>query len=80
MAFAGTKDVSVAFAGVNRTFLEFTDAVFAADVLVSMQEPLRNAGFERKLARALPGKHGVVALQDYEYIAAKAQLSFVVRA
>ena len=31
----GTNDVSVAFAGVNHTILEFADAVSAADVLVS---------------------------------------------
>ena len=78
MVSAGTNNFSVVFAGVNRTFLEFTDAVFAADVLVWMREPLRKAEFERKFARAPPGKHSVVALQYYERTAAKAQFSFVV--
>ena len=50
MPSAGTNNVSVAFVGVERTFLEFADTVFAADILVSMCEPLRNAAFERKLA------------------------------
>ena len=54
MASAGTNDVSVAFAGLKRTLFELANAVFAADVLVSMREPLRSAVFERKLASAPP--------------------------
>ena len=57
MASAGTNDVSVAFVGLNRTSLEFAVAVFVADVLASMREPLRNDEFECKLARALPRRH-----------------------
>ena len=50
MVSVGTHDLSVAFAGVNRTILEFADAVFAAGVPVSMCEPSWDAAFERNLA------------------------------
>ena len=66
----GTNDVSVAFAGVNRTILEFADAVSAADVLVSTREPSSDAASERKLARPFLSRHSI----------AKAQVSLVVRA
>ena len=52
MASAGTNDVSIAFANINCTILEFADAVFTADVLVSMCKPSWDAAFERKLARS----------------------------
>ena len=80
MASAGTNDVSVALAGLNCTSSEFAVAVFAAGILASMREPLWNAAFERKLVRAPPRRHGAVALQGCGRIAAKAQLSFAVRA
>ena len=80
MASAGTNDVSVALADVSRATLEFVDAFFAADDLVSMCEPSWNAVFERNLARSFPGRHSTVALQGCELAADKAQASVVVRA